>query len=186
MAKTIAELAGRWLTRNADSLSEQESRVLQSAIDRKPISRDVSESYGIEYTRADRIADAIARVGGSWTFILGFIGFLAFWIGANAWLLTRDAFDPYPFIFLNLILSMIAALQAPVIMMSQNRQAARDRLDAAHDYEVNLKAEIEIMALHEKLDELRRREIVSLQTEIAELSAHLKRIDARLGGDLAS
>jgi uncharacterized membrane protein len=97
-----------------------------------------------------------------------------------------EEFDPYPFILLNLILSTLAALQAPVIMMSQNRQAARDRLDAAHDYEVNLKAEIEIMALHEKLDELRRREIVSLQAEIAEIAAHLKRIDARLGGDQAS
>jgi uncharacterized membrane protein len=186
MAKTIAELAGRWLTRNAESLSDLESRVLQSAIDRKPISRDVSQSYGETASRADRIADAIARVGGSWAFILGFLAFLAFWIGSNAWLLSREAFDPYPFIFLNLILSMIAALQAPVIMMSQNRQAARDRLDAAHDYEVNLKAEIEIMALHEKLDELRRREIVSLQAEIAEIAAHLKRIDARLVGDQAS
>jgi uncharacterized membrane protein len=186
MAKTIAELAGRWLTRNAESLSDLENRVLQSAIDRKPISRDVSQSYGETASRADRIADAIARVGGSWAFILGFLAFLALWIGANAWLLSREAFDPYPFIFLNLILSMIAALQAPVIMMSQNRQAARDRLDAAHDYEVNLKAEIEIMALHEKLDELRRREIVSLQAEIAEIAAHLKRIDARLGGDQAS
>ena len=78
----------------------------------------------------------------------------------NAWLLGHDGFDPYPFIFLNLILSMLAALQAPVIMMSQNRQAERDRLDAAHDYEVNLKAEIEIMALHEKLDELRHSEII--------------------------
>ena len=186
MAKTIAELAGRWLTRNAESLSDLENRVLQSAIDRKPISRDVSQSYGGTASRADRIADSIARVGGSWTFILSFIGFLAFWIVANVWALRTDAFDPFPFIFLNLVLSMIAALQAPVIMMSQNRQAARDRLDAAHDYEVNLKAEIEIMALHEKLDELRRREIVNLQSEIGQLADHLKRIDARLGGDAAS
>jgi len=186
MAKTIAELAGRWLTRNAESLSDLENRVLQSAIDRKPISRDVGQSYGLTASRADRIADSIARVGGSWTFILSFIAFLAFWIAANVWLLRVNAFDPFPFIFLNLILSMIAALQAPVIMMSQNRQAARDRLDASHDYEVNLKAEIEIMALHEKLDELRRQEIVNLQSEIAQLGAHLKRIDARLGGDVAS
>jgi len=184
MAKTIADLAGRWLARQTEALSEQESRVLQSALDRKPVSRDLSRVASA--SRADRIADAIARVGGSWTFILSFIAFLVFWIGANAWLLSRDAFDPYPFIFLNLVLSMIAALQAPIIMMSQNRQAARDRIDAAHDYEVNLKAEIEIMALHEKLDELRRREIVNLQAEISELSAHLKRIDARLGGDVAS
>jgi uncharacterized membrane protein len=91
--------------------------------------------------------------------------------------LSRDAFDPYPFIFLNLILSMVAALQAPVIMMAQNRQAERDRIDAAHDYEVNLKAEIEIMALHEKLDELRHSQIVGMRDEIAQLAEQVKRID---------
>lgn len=91
--------------------------------------------------------------------------------------MSRDAFDPYPFIFLNLILSMVAALQAPVIMMAQNRQAERDRIDAAHDYEVNLKAEIEIMALHEKLDELRHSQIVGMRDEIAQLAEQVKRID---------
>jgi len=181
MSKTIDELSTRWLKRNLDSLSEEELHVLQSALDRKPVSRDMNEDVAGQARFGDRIADAIARVGGSWTFIISFLLFLLVWTVGNVFLLTRDAFDPYPFIFLNLILSMLAALQAPIIMMSQNRQAARDRLDAAHDYEVNLKAEIEIMALHEKLDELRRREILALQTDIAELSAHLKRIDARLG-----
>ena len=90
-------------------------------------------------------------------------------------LLGRDSFDPYPFIFLNLILSMIAALQAPVIMMSQNRQAERDRIDAGHDYEVNLKAEIEIMALHEKLDELRHRELIEVRDDVKALAAQLDR-----------
>jgi uncharacterized membrane protein len=94
--------------------------------------------------------------------------------------LTRDAFDPYPFIFLNLVLSMVAALQAPVIMMAQNRQTERDRIDAAHDYEVNLKAEIEIMALHEKLDELRHSQIIGMRDEIARLADVVKRIDERL------
>ena len=181
MAKTIDELSTRWLKRNLDSLSDEELRVLQSALDRRPISRDMSEDLTGQARFGERIADAMARVGGSWIFIISFLLFLLVWTTGNAFLLSRDAFDPYPFIFLNLVLSMVAALQAPIIMMSQNRQAARDRLDAAHDYEVNLKAEIEIMALHEKLDELRRREILSLQTEIAELAAHLKRIDARLG-----
>ena len=111
-------------------------------------------SGGARREFGDRVADSIARVGGSWTFIISFIVFLVVWTLGNVWLLGREGFDPYPFIFLNLVLSMIAALQAPVIMMSQNRQSERDRLDAAHDYEVNLKAEIEIMALHEKLDEL--------------------------------
>lgn len=181
MSRTIDELSTRWLKRNLDSLSEEELRVLQSALDRRPVSRDVNEDLAGQARLGERIADAIARVGGSWTFIIAFLLFLLLWTTGNAYLLSREAFDPYPFIFLNLVLSMLAALQAPIIMMSQNRQAARDRLDAAHDYEVNLKAEIEILALHEKLDELRRREIVSLQTDIAELSAHLKRIDALLG-----
>ncbi len=102
------------------------------------------------------------------------------WTIANTILLGRDSFDPYPFIFLNLILSMIAALQAPVIMMSQNRQAERDRIDAGHDYEVNLKAEIEIMALHEKLDELRHRELIEVRDDIKALAALLDRIEQRL------
>ncbi|MCR5859246.1 DUF1003 domain-containing protein [Mesorhizobium sp. J428] len=182
MHKTIDELSTRWLQRNLDSLTEDELRVLQSAIDRRPISRDPNESLSGPGRFGDRVADAMARIGGSWAFIVSFLLFLVVWTIGNAFLLTRDAFDPYPFIFLNLILSMLAAVQAPIIMMSQNRQAARDRLDATHDYEVNLKAEIEIMALHDKLDALRQREILNMQSEITELAAHLKRIDARLGG----
>lgn len=170
MHKTIPELAARWLRRKPENLSEAESRVLQSAIDRLAISEDKSAAYIENASWGDRIADGIARVGGSWSFIIGFLIFLAVWTLANLWLLGRDTFDPYPFVFLNLILSMIAALQAPVIMMSQNRQAERDRLDASHDYEVNLKAEIEIMALHEKLDILRHQEIVALREDIAALT----------------
>lgn len=180
MNKTVPELANRWLRRNPENLSELERRVLQSTVDRKPISQDINDSLAGLQGAGDRIADAIARVGGSWTFILSFIAFLILWIGANWWLLGRDSFDPYPFIFLNLVLSMIAALQAPVIMMSQNRQAARDRIDAAHDYEVNLKAEIEIMALHEKLDELRHGQILGMRDEIVQLTEMIKRIDERL------
>lgn len=180
MNKTVPELANRWLKRTPEALSEPERRVLQSAVDRKPISQNINDSLGGLQGAGDRIADAIARVGGSWTFILSFIAFLILWIGANWWLLGQSSFDPYPFIFLNLVLSMIAALQAPVIMMSQNRQAARDRIDAAHDYEVNLKAEIEIMALHEKLDELRHCQIIGMRDEIAQIADRLKRIDERL------
>ena len=178
MAKTVADLAGRWLERRPEALSEGESRVLESAIERKPISQDVNAAAAREATFGDRFADAIARVGGSWTFIISFIAFLILWTLGNVWLLGHGGFDPYPFIFLNLILSMVAALQAPVIMMSQNRQSQRDRLDAAHDYEVNLKAEIEIMALHEKLDELRHSEIISVRDDVANLSAQLERIEA--------
>jgi len=157
-----------------------ESRVLQSTLERTTISRDTNKAVAFHQTFGDRLADTIARIGGSWSFIMGFIAFLIVWTVGNVWLLTRDAFDPYPFIFLNLVLSMVAALQAPVIMMAQNRQTERDRIDAAHDYEVNLKAEIEIMALHEKLDELRHSQIIGMRDEIAQIAEQLKRIDERL------
>jgi uncharacterized membrane protein len=103
------------------------------------------------------MADSVARVGGSWAFIIGFGVFLGAWALWNG--STGRAFDPYPFIFLNLLLSMLAAIQAPIIMMSQNRQAARDRMQAEQDFEINLKAELEIMALHAKLDRLRASEM---------------------------
>ncbi|BAB48328.1 mlr0821 [Mesorhizobium japonicum MAFF 303099] len=154
--------------------------MLQSTLERTTISRDTNKAVAFHQTFGDRLADTIARIGGSWSFILGFIAFLILWTSGNVWLLTRDAFDPYPFIFLNLVLSMVAALQAPVIMMAQNRQTERDRIDAAHDYEVNLKAEIEIMALHEKLDELRHSQIIGMRDEIVRLAEAVKSIDERL------
>lgn len=117
----------------------------------------------------DRLADRVADVGGSWSFIATFTGALVAWIGLNI-LLARyqAAFDPYPFIFLNLVLSTVAALQAPVIMMSQNRQAVRDRLAAEHDYTVNLRAELEIMRLHDRL-ELTQSQIERIEAGIAAL-----------------
>jgi uncharacterized membrane protein len=168
MKKNAAELALRWLKRDIDHLSDAERNVLKSAVERKAVSRDTSRK--VKISLGERLADSIARVGGSWTFIIAFIVFLVLWAISNVWLLGAERFDPYPFIFLNLLLSMLAALQAPVIMMSQNRQAEHDRVDAAHDYEVNLKAEIEIMALHDKLDDLRHQEIVALRDEIRELT----------------
>ena len=112
---------------------------------------------------SERLADRVASVGGSWGFIMGFGAALALWMGWNV--ATRGfglAFDPYPFIFLNLMLSMLAAIQAPVIMMSQNRAAARDREAAEHDYIVNLRAELEIMHLHDKMDAMRKRELLGI------------------------
>ncbi len=182
MQKTVAELAGRWLRRRPDALSEQERSVLQSAVERKPIAQDVNVALARGESFGDRLADTIARVGGSWSFIVVAVLFLALWTAGNAWMLGSQGFDPYPFIFLNLLLSMVAALQAPIIMMSQNRQSERDRLDASHDYEVNLKAEIEIMALHEKLDEMRHSQIMLLRDDMARLSAQLDRIEAQVGG----
>ncbi|WP_187971957.1 DUF1003 domain-containing protein [Aquibium microcysteis] len=174
MNRTVAELAHRWLGRRRETLSSAENRVLESAVERRTVARDVNAAVSDQARLGDRLADRIARIGGSWSFILGFIAFLAFWTAGNTLLLGRDVFDPYPFIFLNLVLSMVAALQAPIIMMAQNRQAARDRIDAAHDYEVNLKAEIEILALHEKLDDLRRTEIALLREDVALLTAELR------------
>jgi len=180
MAKTIADLASRYLNRNPETLSELERGVLDSALKRTSLSRDMSSAGRAGF--GARVADGIARVGGSWTFIISFLIFLALWTAGNQWLLGRESFDPYPYIFLNLILSMLAALQAPIIMMSQNRQAERDRADAAHDYEVNLKAEIEIMALHEKLDELRKKEIAALRAEVADLMGQLVKAKATRKG----
>ena len=128
-------------------------------------------------SRGERLADAVARFGGSWAFIGLFAVFMLAWALVNVWLLRAHAFDPYPFVFLNLLLSMLAALQAPVIMMSQNRQAARDREMAEHDYAVNLKAELEIMALHEKLDCMR---IDRLHALIEAQSQQIERLHAAL------
>jgi uncharacterized membrane protein len=130
-----------------------------------------------------RLADQVAAVGGSWAFIGGFFVFLAAWVGSNVLLLgpvLHRAFDPYPFIFLNLVLSMLAAIQAPVIMMSQNRASAKDRLQAEHDYVVNLRAELEIMRLHDKLDALRLDEIETLLRRHVETLESLRSDVARL------
>ena len=138
----------------------------------------VCEDFEESLTLGQRLADRIAVFGGSWTFILLFLATLVSWIVLNTVVLSRvgKPFDAYPYIFLNLILSMLAALQAPVIMMSQNRYAAKDRVAAAHDYEVNLKSELEILALHEKVDTLRERqwaELVAMQQEQIRLLTRL-------------
>jgi len=133
-------------------LGELERRIFAHVLRRNRTSRDTTAEFDAELTFGERLADRIAVFGGSWGFISIFMAVLFAWIAFN---LQRPAsFDPYPFILLNLVLSCLAALQAPVIMMSQNRMAAKDRLDARHDYEVNLKAELEINQLQIKLDEL--------------------------------
>ena len=132
-------------------------------------------------TFGERLADRVARFGGSWGFIILFGVLLLAWIAGNTLLVAgwSQAIDPYPFIFLNLVLSMLAALQAPVIMMSQNRQSAKDRAQAANDYEVNLKAELEIMQLHEKLDDIRQRQLTDLIADQARQLALLEALLAR-------
>ena len=130
--------------------------VTQSIEKRSSITRSQMEEPD-ESTFGERAADAVATFGGSWTFIIVFGLVLAAWVGTNSFLLVKNghkAFDPYPYILLNLFLSMLASVQAPLILMSQNRQSTIDRENVQNDYEVNLKAELEIMALHEKVDAL--------------------------------
>ena len=151
----LSELSRRWLGKSVEQVNEIERGVLTHVHHRRPVSRRRLPSEETPVTFGERIADKVASFGGSWPFIGLFAAFLALWVLVNStWLLTRPP-DPYPFIFLNLLLSMLAAIQAPIIMMSQNRHSRRDRDMAEHDFEVNLKAEIEILALHEKLDQLR-------------------------------
>jgi uncharacterized membrane protein len=148
------------------SLTKFERHVLQSIRKKNIISRDTRREFFDNRTLGERLADGVAQFGGSWTFIIIFVCFLIVWIVLNSFLLLKwgkEGFDPYPYILLNLFLSMTAAVQAPLIMMSQNRQAAQDRLQAKNDYEVNLKAELEIQRLHEKLDKLHTGEWRELQ-----------------------
>ncbi|KQN70104.1 DUF1003 domain-containing protein [Devosia sp. Leaf64] len=168
------------------ALTSTERRAVEKAIRRQTLARDPNAAFDDRLTLGQKLADGVAAFGGSWTFIGGFGVFLVLWTGLNVALMSH-AFDPYPFIFLNLMLSMLAAIQAPVIMMSQNRQAAKDREVSAHDYEVNLKAEIEIMALHEKLDQMRNaemRELIEKQQQQIELlttlvEGHLKAVESK-------
>ena len=147
-------LAHALLRKHHDMLDPEETNVLRKIQMRMPIAQDAADVADKEATFADRLADRVAAVGGSWRFIIAFAVVLFGWMLLNSDILSHwgVAFDPYPYIFLNLMLSTLAAIQAPVIMMSQNRQAAKDRLAARLDYEVNLRAELEILRLHEKLD----------------------------------
>ena len=135
-------------------LTTLEQEVVQSLRDHETLSRNVDTEFEGDWTVGERLADRIATFGGSWTFLICFAVFLALWIAFNSIVLYSWPPDPYPYILLNLVLSCLAAIQAPVIMMSQNRQEAKDRLRSQHDYQVNLKAELEIRHLHEKVDHL--------------------------------
>src|SRR5216117_3582149 len=156
-----------------------DQEVIESLQQHEILSSDISKQFERELTFGERLSDHIAEFGGSWKFLISFGTVLLIWIAINGVILVTHAFDPYPFILLNLILSCLAAVQAPIIMMSQNRAEARDRLRAENDYKVNLKAELEIRHLHEKIDHLLRRqynrlfEIQQIQIELLqELSRH--------------
>jgi uncharacterized membrane protein len=165
------------LSAQLSSLTEHELRVIEHLINRRHVSRD-PKAFRDHLTMGQRIADTVASFGGSWRFILIFIALMIVWITFNKEI--ARPFDPYPFILLNLVLSCLAALQAPIIMMSQNRQADKDRFHAQQDYEVNLKAELEILSLHVKLDELRKAKWTELVAEQDRQIAILERIEASL------
>src|SRR6266480_3735603 len=155
-------------------LSALDQEVIESLQEHEILSSDISSQFEKKLTFGERLSDHIASFGGSWRFIILFGAVLFGWIILNAIFLLNHGFDPYPFILLNLILSCLAAIQAPIIMMSQNRAEARDRLRAENDYKINLKAELEIRHLHEKIDHLLRRqynrlfEIQQIQIELLE------------------
>ncbi len=142
-------------------LSELDASVARSIAEEQTIADNTEAAYDAGRSFGDRASDTIASFGGSWTFLILFAGFLGCWMLLNV-AGPSGGFDPYPFILLNLILSTIAAVQAPIIMMSQRRQEAKDRMRARNDYQVNLKAELEIRHLHEKLDHLHERQLAHL------------------------
>ena len=175
---TPDEIAAKLLAVPYEALDERAKKVARHIAGRTHIARDVAKEFDAQPTPGQRAADAVASFGGSWTFVGLFATVMLFWVGLNAYLLMRHGktFDPYPYILLNLFLSMLAAIQAPIILMSQNRQSEKDRISAGHDYEVNLKAELEIMLLHDKLDGLRETqwgELLQIQTQQLKLLAAL-------------
>ncbi|MDD5338012.1 MAG: DUF1003 domain-containing protein [Dehalococcoidales bacterium] len=162
------------LAKGKGDITVLEEQVIKSLKEHELVSTNINAEFNRKLTFGERMADKVAEYAGSWRFICIFFAALFIWIGINTVVLIQKPFDPYPFILLNLILSCIAAVQAPVIMMSQNRQEAKDRLRSEHDYRVNLKAELEIRHLHEKIDHLlltqwqRLLEIQEVQTELME------------------
>lgn len=154
----LTDFRGRYVHSLLESekgeLSSLENEVLRSLREHELLATDVDSAFEQKWTFGERLADRIASFGGSWAFLICFAIFLLLWVVLNSLVLLAHPLDPYPFIFLNLILSCLAAIQAPVIMMSQNRQEAKDRVRSQHDYQINLKAELEIRHLHEKVDHL--------------------------------
>ena len=173
-ALTKADLAHQLLAISGRELGAEERRVLENIAGGSLTSRDAGDVADATATYGERLSDRVARVGGSWGFIVAFAVVLFGWMLLNTEVLGRlgKVFDPYPFIFLNLMLSTLAAVQAPIILMSQNRQSNKDRLAARLDYETNLRAEIDILQLHHKLDH-------GLAARLASIDANLARLEQR-------
>jgi uncharacterized membrane protein len=167
-------------------LSDLEKEVVESLAKNEILSTHIDQQFESKLTFGQRLSDKMASFGGSWRFIIIFTCVLILWISINSLLLALKPFDPYPFILLNLILSCLAAIQAPIIMMSQNRQETKDRLRASYDYQINLKAELEIRQLHQKLDHLLTRQwerLIEIQEVQIELLNEMR--DSRRPSDSA-
>jgi uncharacterized membrane protein len=155
-------------------LSHLEKDVLEKLTEHESISANIEKDFDTNLTFGEKLSDKIASFGGSWKFIITFFLIILFWIAVNSYFLVAKSFDPFPFILLNLVLSCLAAIQAPIIMMSQNRQESRDRNRAELDYKINLKSEFELRQLHQKVDHLlvqqweRMTEIQEIQLELME------------------
>jgi uncharacterized membrane protein len=171
--RTVEQLSEQLLDKPLAALSPEERGVLEAIVSRQIIADDAGILADEQTSFGERLSDRVAAIGGSWGFIIAFTLVLFGWMVLNSRVLARfdAAFDPYPFIFLNLILSTLAAIQAPIIMMSQNRAANKDRIAAAHDYEVNLRAEIDIIRLHEKMDLLMLEKITGIEADLVEIKA---------------
>ncbi|TAK03484.1 DUF1003 domain-containing protein [bacterium] len=170
-------LASKDIRKDLAKLDHMERELVRKIAQRLQLSKNINEVYEESLTFGERAADRLTQFGGSWTFIFIFALVLVVWMWINTSVLGKP-FDPYPYILLNLVLSCLAAVQAPIIMMSQNRHAEKDRLQAENDYQVNLKAELEIQQLHEKLDELRMQswqELWQIQTRQLDLLEGLTR-----------
>jgi uncharacterized membrane protein len=162
------------ITQETGEIDALDKDVMEAIRNNSVLSENIEEAIEENFTLGQRLADKIATFGGSWTFIIIFFVFILSWMGSNIWILVTKSFDPFPFILLNLILSCLAAIQAPIIMMSQNRKEQKDRLRGENDYKINLKAEIEIKLLSEKIDHMivhqnkKLLEIQEIQTDYLE------------------
>jgi uncharacterized membrane protein len=162
------------ISKEMGELDEIDHDVLNAVKNNSVLSENITDEIESQLTFGQKVADKIATFGGSWTFIITFFSFILIWLTINIWVLATRPFDPYPFILLNLLLSCLAAIQAPIIMMSQNRQEQKDRQRGEHDYKINLRAELEIRLLNEKIDHLlvnqnkKLLEIQELQTDYLE------------------
>ena len=176
-SRYVSELLGQ----ERGELTKLEQEVVQSLADHETLAENIETEFEVQRTFGERLSDHLASFGGSWTFILIFFFVLLAWMAFNIFIIEQERFDPYPFILLNLVLSCLAAIQAPIIMMSQKRQEAKDRLRSENDYRVNLKAELEIRHLHEKIDHILTRqwerlaEIQQIQLELMQDPANRKR-----------